>query len=128
MKIREVVTEISSYEKGRNLLRPSTWIDPEVKANYDKGRSAMNKVLSPSKWFKGSPKTTQSKSQPQQIRFALINASQGKPLYNADIVALQSVYKTASDAATKAAIKLAYLGKPLTKEQQQLLAVMSKQY
>jgi hypothetical protein len=101
----------------------------QFKSNYNRGAAAMDKVLTPSKWGSGSAASSkQSKIQPQVIRQSLLNASAGKPLYHDDIAALKSVYADAPDEATALAIKAAYTGKPLTSEQKNKLAVMSKQY
>ena len=134
MKIREVVLEEpSSYQRGKDamdkILSPSKWLDnTEFKAGYDKGRSAMDRVLDPKQWFRKGASQPERQTPKHLIRQTLVRASAGKPLYQDDLSRLQSIEDSAPDTATRQAIKMAYQGKPLTKEQQQLLATMSKQF
>ena len=101
----------------------------QFKSNYNKGASAMDKVLSPSKWGSNAAAPTKKlKIQPQSIRQSLLNASTGKPLYQDDVNTLKSVYADAPDEATALAIKTAYTGKALSPDQKTMLATMSKQY
>ncbi len=132
MKIREIVTEVSSYDQGKDamdkLLNPSRW---SLGPGYEKGKNTMDKILTPSRWFSGS---RQSKEKPAveiksyQKRQSLINAGSGKQLYQDDIAALKSAYNDTEDAATRQSIKQAYNQKSLDKNQQQLLINLSKQY
>lgn len=135
MKISEIVVENpSSYQQGKammnKIINPTNWLDgTDVQANYNKGRAAMDKVINPKQWFNKSTTSSAPKQISSHIiKQSLVNASMGKPLYQDDITALQSVEASAPDVATQQAIKLAYTRKPLTKEQQQLLANLSKKY
>jgi hypothetical protein len=112
------------------LMSPSQWSGG---AAFNKGKAAATKLMSPSQW--GTDSNTSAKTipmgksvAPYVKRQSLINAAAGKPLYQADVAVLKSVLDDNPDAATAEAIKLAYSLKPLTKDQQQLLATMSKQY
>lgn len=134
MRIQEILSEApSSFQQGKaamnKVMSPTKWLDgTEFKAGYDKGRNVMNKVLTPSRWFEKGADSSPKKIQPQVIRQALINAAQGKPLYQSDVAALKSAQESAPDAATIQAVKMAYTGKPLSKEQQQLLLTLSKKF
>jgi hypothetical protein len=130
MKINQIVSEVGSYQQGKDamtkLMSPSQW---SAGASYNKGKAAATKLMSPSQWGKDSKSVaTPATVAPYAKRQSLINASAGKPLYQDDIAALKSVLADKPDAAGAEAIKLAYSNKPLTKDQQQLLATMSKQY
>jgi hypothetical protein len=131
MKINQIVGEVGAYQQGKaamtKLMSPSQW---SAGANYNKGKAAATKLMSPSQWGKSSNTAAPAAPTvpPYAKRQSLINASAGKPLYHDDVAALKSALNDNPDAASAEAIKLAYSNKPLTKDQRQLLANMSKKY
>ena len=61
MKIRDIVVEVGpvAYEKGKSkmdkVLSPSKWLDgTNAKLQYDTGADKMDKLLTPSRWFEPS--------------------------------------------------------------------------
>ena len=70
MKIRDIVVEVGpvAYEKGKSkmdkVLSPSKWLDgTNAKLQYDKGADKMDKLLTPSRWFEPSDtKASKTKS------------------------------------------------------------------
>jgi hypothetical protein len=61
MKIRDIVVEVGpvAYEKGKSkmdkVLSPSKWLDgTNAKLQYDTGKDKMDKLLTPSRWFEPS--------------------------------------------------------------------------
>ena len=66
MKIYEVLSEAGEYEKGKQaatkLLSPSQWIKPEAGGSYEKSKDAMTKLFTPSQWFKGSGSSSDDSS------------------------------------------------------------------
>jgi len=72
MKIRDIVVEVGpvSWEKGKSkmdkVLSPSKWLDgTNAKLQYDKGADKMDKLLTPSRWFEPSDtEPSKTKSDP----------------------------------------------------------------
>ena len=70
MKIRDVVVEVVpvAYEKGKSkmdkVLSPSKWLDgTNAKLQYDTGKDKMDKLLTPSRWFEpAGTKASKNKS------------------------------------------------------------------
>lgn len=134
MKIKDIVVEAGVMNKLGQAV--GTLQNPDFKAGVAKGSDAAKKLFSPSQWLKGGSNKTQ-KTQPLQIRQALIAASSGRNIYNDDVVSLQNAYNsvrngsikpTVDPAALSVALKTAYSQKPLNNAQKQLLMQFSKQF
>lgn len=119
------------------------------KSNFDKGYDTVNKILSPSRWFeKGKsdePDTDNKKSAPVQQaaapahlnREAVVAAASGKELLPQDTAKLKALYVQVAQGKLKPintdtqqlalALKSAYTGQQLSKDQQQMLIAFSKQ-
>ncbi len=137
MKINEIVVE-SDVGDIANLSAK----------NVGSGYDAVNKLFSPSQWFKGSVKTDDEpsvqKASPKKIkpsstqhleREAVIDASQGKELFRNDLAQIKTVYgkvKSGDIAVndsnnTLLALKAVIKGQPLDDQQKVLLAQLAKQ-
>lgn len=134
MKINEIVTE-GDVGDIANLSAN----------NVSKGYDAVNKLFSPSQWFKGKkvdlpnepaaakPKVLNTVHLEKQ---ALAHASSGSTLYPEDIQHLKAIHakvvnnkvRTEVDPAQLAdTIKMAYQSRPLTDEQKAMLLNFSKE-
>jgi len=137
MKIKEIIFE-SDVGDIANLSAK----------NVGSGYDAVNKLFSPSQWFKGSVKTDDEPSAQSSIptkkkvsstahleREAIVDASQGKQLFRNDLAHVKTVYgkvksgKIAVDDSetTLLALKSVIKGQPLDKQQQATLGQLSKQ-
>ena len=116
------------------------------KGNFSKGYDAVDKLFSPTKWFKGSDKNISDEpdtaqpavkkpNTPHLEKQALDRVVSGSELYPEDVQYLKSVYskvvkgKVRSDYDSQEladVIKMAYQGRPLTAEQKSMLTNFSK--
>jgi len=137
MKINEIVTE-SDVGDLANLSAKN------VSTGYD----AVNKLFSPSQWFKGSVKTDDEpiaqKSAPVKQKVsstahlekeAVMAASQGKELYRADLAQIKIVYQKVKSGkisvddneTTLLSLKALLKGQQLSDQQKSALAQLSNQ-
>ena len=118
------------------------------KSNFNKGYDTVNKILTPSRWFeKGKDdepevdnKTSAPTKQaaPVHLNKEVVNsAAAGKELYPQDLAKLKALYTQVTTGKIKPhntdtnqlalALKSAYKGQPLSKDQQQTLIAFSNQ-
>jgi hypothetical protein len=137
MKIRDIVTESDAGDIA-NLSAN----------NVSKGYDAVNKLFTPSEWFKGKevdvpdepdePAAAKSKvsNTGHLEKQALAHASSGSTLYPEDIQHLKAIHakvvnnkvRTEVDPTQLAdTIKMAYQSRPLTDEQKSMLLNFSKE-
>jgi len=133
MKIRDIITESDASDIA-NLSAN----------NVSKGYDAVNKLFTPSQWFKGkkvdisdepAAKTKVSNTVHLEKQ-ALAHASSGSTLYPEDIQHLKAIHakvvnnkvRTEVDPTQLAdTIKMAYQSRPLTSEQKSMLLNFSKE-
>jgi len=87
MKINEIIVETGEFQQGKTaaskLMSPSQWIKPG--ADYQAGKSAASKLMSPSQWFKGGDKTPtnpQKTTAPVSTPTANVNTNAVKNVLN----------------------------------------------
>jgi hypothetical protein len=103
MKIRDIVVEVGpvSWEKGKSkmdkVLSPSKWLDgTNAKLQYDKGADKMDKLLTPSRWFEpAGTEKSKTKTEPtdtKELKGLVDQALTGKPLDSSSLQKLR-VYR-----------------------------------
>ena len=103
MKIRDVVVEVgpATYEKGKSkmdkVLSPSKWLDStNAKKQYDIGADKMDKLLTPSRWFEpAGTEKSKTKTEPtdtKELKGLVDQALTGKPLDSSSLQKLR-VYR-----------------------------------
>lgn len=137
MKINEIVTE-GDVGDIANLSAK----------NVSSGYNAVNKLFSPSQWFKGSVKTDDEPADQKSVpakqkvsttahleREAVVDASQGKQVFRNDLVQIKTVYQKVKSGkvsvddpdTTLLALKAVLKGQQLSDQQKSVLAQLSKQ-
>lgn len=112
-------------------------------SNYEKGYKAMDKLFTPSQWFKKDPTSdstskekTRNQSKPHLEKTSLTTAINGGKLYPEDVSALKSLrtkvingkVRSSYDAADLAeAIKTAYRSGALDDSQKKMLIDLANQ-
>lgn len=111
MRIHELLSEEdSAYQRGKQavdkLMSPTKWFSKSPE--YEKGYQAVNKLMTPSSWF---DKSSDEKSKPQvsapaklpgyQIKDLLTRTAAGQPLYRQDIQNLKTVYSMVQEKSIK---------------------------
>jgi hypothetical protein len=114
------------------------------KTNFNKGYDTVNKILTPSRWFEKGKADKADKATPANYaspahlnREALVAAASGKELLPQDAAKLKALYVQVAQGKLKPintdvqelslALKAAYTGQQLSKDQQQMLLTFSKQ-
>jgi hypothetical protein len=133
MKIRDVVVEVGpvAYEKGKSkmdkVLSPSKWLDgTNAKLQYDTGKDKMDKLLTPSRWFEPSDTKTKSDSEPTdntELKTLIDQAMSGKPLDTASLQKLRTYRGDISDKELGSTVDKDLQGRPL--DSQDLFALKS---
>lgn len=108
---------------------------------FKQGQDKMDKILNPKRWFsKDNDKealTAQATAEPHENRRILQQAGQARPLYLKDKQDLKALHRGIVDGDISTnldqtqlslALKAAYTGQPLNKDQQALLMQFSKQF
>jgi hypothetical protein len=116
------------------------------KNNFSKGFDTVNKLLSPSQWFKGGSSNTDTTDKPTPVKKkapntlhlekqSLNRVASGAELYPEDIQYLKSIYSKVVKGKVRSeydsreladTIKMAYQSRPLTAEQKAMLTNFSK--
>ena len=131
MKIYEIISEDLPKDVG-DVAQLSV-------NNVSTGANAVNKLFSPSQWFKSKSieKDEPEKSQQAPVKktslhlfkASLVNAASGSELYRDDQVRLkQLLSKYKQGSAEAEALTAAFNLQPLDKNQKQILLDLSKKY
>jgi hypothetical protein len=134
MKIRDIVVEVGpvAYEKGKStmdkVLSPSTWLDgTNVKKQYDIGKDKMDKLLTPSRWFEpADAEPSKTKTEPTdntELKTLIDQAMSDKPLDTASLQKLRIHRGDISDKELGATVDKVLRGSPL--DSQDLFALKS---
>lgn len=134
MKIRDVVVEVGpvAYEKGKSkmdkVLSPSKWLDgTNAKLQYDTGKDKMDKLLTPSRWFEPSgtktPKTKKEPTDTTELKTLIDQAMSGKPLDTVSLKKLRIHRADISDKELGNTVDKVLQGRPL--DSQDLFALKS---
>jgi hypothetical protein len=134
MKIRDIVVEVgpAAYEKGKSkmdtVLSPSKWLDgTNAKLQYDTGKDKMDKLLTPSRWFEPTgTKASKSDSAPadnNELKTLIDQAMSGKSLDTASLQKLRTYRGDISDEEVGATVDKVLRGSPL--DSQDLFALKS---
>ena len=133
MKIRDIVVEVGpvAYEKGKSkmdkVLSPSKWLDgTNAKLQYDTGKDKMDKLLTPSRWFEPSGTKTKSNSEPTdntELKTLIDQAMSDKPLDTASLQKLRTYRGDISDKELGSTVDKVLQGRPL--DSQDLFALKS---
>jgi hypothetical protein len=131
----------------RDIIAEDDTVAGLSKANFNKGYDTVSKILSPSRWgekSKTDKSDTTNTAAPQQAaapahlnREAVVAAASGKELLPQDTAKIKALYVQVAQGKLKPintdtqqlalALKSAYTGQQLSKDQQQMLIAFSKQ-
>ena len=112
-----------------------------LKKGYDTGYQAVDTLMTPTKWFQKSNQPSGNKNQTvelpkYQTRDVLTRTASSEKLYRQDIENLKIIHSKVKDGSIPVndpqtvlkTIELAYTGKPLSKEQAELMATLAKRF
>ena len=134
MKIRDVVVEVgpATYEKGKSkmdkVLSPSKWLDgTNAKLQYDIGKDKMDKLLTPSRWFEpAGTEKSKTKTEPTdttELKGLVDQAMSGKPLDGSSLQKLRVYRADIDDKELGSTVDKVLQGRPL--DSQDLFALKS---
>lgn len=136
MKIKDVISEAGLAYRAGQVAGDLAAKKDQFASDYQKGKDVMNKIMSPTKWFDKSSKST-SEIKGYRIRQSLEQASRGGQMYRSDTEVLKDLYsKLKSGKITTnlpvdellIALKAASNGVALNERQQLLLGEFSKKF
>lgn len=111
MKIYELLSEEdSAYQRGKQavdkLMSPTKWFSKSPE--YEKSHQKVSKLLTPTAWFdksvdgKPTPQvSTPAKLPGYQIKELLTRTAAGQPLYRQDIQNLKTIYSMVEEKSIK---------------------------
>jgi hypothetical protein len=149
MKIRDIVSEagiaqaVGKAAQGvGSIAGKAAGAAQMAHQGFKQGQDKMDKILNPKRWFskdQEKEKTTSPSTvaEPYENKRVLQQAGQGRSLYLQDKQNLKALHRGVANGDITAnvnqtqlliALKAAYTGQPLNKDQQALLIQFSKQF